>query len=107
MKPSDWYHLLPFLRQHSGQALALVTLVQVEGSSYRHVGARLVVNACGEFSGSLSGGCLEERMSELALLVIEEGGVSYKAINTDPIFGCPGVLRRPQPKQLPLPYSSF
>lgn len=41
-------------------ALALATLVQVEGSSYRQPGARLLVDAEGRvLAGAVSGGCLE------------------------------------------------
>jgi xanthine/CO dehydrogenase XdhC/CoxF family maturation factor len=40
--------------------LALATLVQVDGSSYRQPGARLLVDAAGRLlAGAISGGCLE------------------------------------------------
>ena len=40
--------------------LALATLVQVDGSSYRQPGARLLVDATGRLlAGAISGGCLE------------------------------------------------
>jgi xanthine dehydrogenase accessory factor len=42
-----------------GDAVALATLVRVEGSSYRRIGARLLVAANGDYAGSISGGCLE------------------------------------------------
>ena len=38
---------------------ALVTVVQVEGSSYRRPGARMLVAETGEITGAISGGCLE------------------------------------------------
>ena len=45
---------------HPEVALALATLVQVEGSSYRQPGARLLVDAEGRvLAGAVSGGCLE------------------------------------------------
>ena len=41
-------------------ALALATLVRVEGSSYRQPGARLLVDAEHRvLAGAISGGCLE------------------------------------------------
>ena len=43
----------------AGNALALVTLVNVEGSSYRNEGARLLIGRDGDYAGSVSGGCLE------------------------------------------------
>ncbi|MDE1162978.1 MAG: XdhC family protein [Acidobacteriaceae bacterium] len=42
-----------------GNAAALVTLVRVEGSSYRRTGARLLIASDGEYAGAISGGCLE------------------------------------------------
>ncbi len=41
----------------------LVTLVRTEGSSYRRPGARLLLGASGEYAGTISGGCLELRLS--------------------------------------------
>ena len=38
---------------------ALVTVVKVEGSSYRRPGARMLVIEEGEITGAISGGCLE------------------------------------------------
>ena len=39
--------------------LALATLVKVSGSTYRHLGARMLLLRNGESIGSVSGGCLE------------------------------------------------
>jgi xanthine/CO dehydrogenase XdhC/CoxF family maturation factor len=38
---------------------ALVTVVEVQGSSYRRPGARMLVTEDGEITGAISGGCLE------------------------------------------------
>lgn len=38
---------------------ALVTVVAVEGSSYRRIGARMLVREDGHYWGGISGGCLE------------------------------------------------
>ncbi len=40
-------------------AMALATVVKVEESSYRRIGARMLVSASGLFVGGISGGCLE------------------------------------------------
>ncbi len=37
----------------------MVTVVKVEGSSYRRPGARMLVTEDGEITGATSGGCLE------------------------------------------------
>lgn len=48
------------LRKRPGVPLALATLVNVEGSSYRQPGARLLVDAEQRvLAGAISGGCLE------------------------------------------------
>ena len=51
--------------------MALVTVVKVEGSSYRRPGARMLVTEDGEITGAISGGCLEGdalRKAQLAML---------------------------------------
>lgn len=45
------------LQQH--KRAALVSVVKVEGSSYRRPGARMLVTEDGEITGAISGGCLE------------------------------------------------
>ena len=91
---SDWFHLQDFIAKHQNKAqyLALATLTKVEGSSYRKPGARLLINAAGEYSGSLSGGCLEVGIAQVAKQVVQDGVIRTEKINTQPHFGCPGVL---------------
>tara|TARA_Y100001958_G_C21035408_1_gene406903 strand:- start:192 stop:524 length:333 start_codon:yes stop_codon:yes gene_type:complete len=43
----------------ANQQVALVTVVQTWGSSPRPIGSRMIVNEKGDFSGSISGGCVE------------------------------------------------
>jgi len=55
-------------------ALALATLVQVDGSSYRQPGARLLVDAEGRvLAGAVSGGCLEGDVAARAAAVCATG----------------------------------
>ena len=42
------------------QNVVLATVIQTWGSSPRAVGSRMIVNDKGDFSGSVSGGCVEE-----------------------------------------------
>ncbi len=37
----------------------MATLIGIEGSSYRHLGAMMFINSNGQFFGMISGGCLE------------------------------------------------
>jgi xanthine/CO dehydrogenase XdhC/CoxF family maturation factor len=59
--------------RRAGRRLALATVVVTRGSAPRAVGARLVVDADGDFRGSVSGGCIEGDVITEALDVIERG----------------------------------
>ena len=43
----------------ANQKVVLATVIQTWGSSPRQVGSRMIVNEKGDFSGSVSGGCVE------------------------------------------------
>lgn len=55
------------------QRIALVTLVKIEGSSPRPLGAQMAVSEQGDWAGYLSGGCIERAVVAEALVAIEEG----------------------------------
>lgn len=56
-----------------GRETALATVVRVDGSAPRGVGAKLAVAAGGEMAGSVSGGCVEGDVVEHALTVLASG----------------------------------
>jgi xanthine dehydrogenase accessory factor len=56
-----------------GRSAALATVVRVEGSAYRHPGAKMLVDDSGALTGTVSGGCLEADVREIALSVIRDG----------------------------------
>lgn len=87
----------------------LVTVVDVQGSSYRLPGARMLIGERGEMLGTISGGCLEADVLERASRVLQTGTVEVFTYDTteqeDSIFslnmGCRGMIRvlleRPEP----------
>ncbi len=92
----DWRQILK--RVHGGSDGVLVTLVGVQGSSYRRVGARLLI-ASGQTVGSISGGCLEGELAHRASWMVENGPAvrhfSTSFDDTDDIpygLGCGGEL---------------
>jgi xanthine dehydrogenase accessory factor len=56
-----------------GEAVALATIVNTRGSTYRQAGARLLVPASGEPIGNISGGCLEDDVARIGREVIASG----------------------------------
>jgi xanthine dehydrogenase accessory factor len=64
-----------------GDAVALATLIAVEGSSYRRTGARLLIAANGDHAGSISGGCLEAEVVRKAQWLVR-GGASVQRYST-------------------------
>ena len=61
---SDWLS--------SKQSVVLATVIQTWGSSPRQVGSRMIVNDKGDFSGSVSGGCVEAAVVRECLGLIKE-----------------------------------
>ena len=56
----------------SKQSVVLATVIQTWGSSPRQVGCRMIVNDKGDFSGSVSGGCVETAVVRECLGLLKE-----------------------------------
>jgi len=59
--------------RRDGLGVALATVLETWGSAPRPVGSHLVIDAAGNFLGSVSGGCVEGAVVEEALDVIASG----------------------------------
>lgn len=82
-----------------GNAAVLVTLVRVEGSSYRRPGAKLLIASSGEYAGAISGGCLEAEVIRKAQWKVRNGAVveRYSTLFDDTAeipygLGCGGTV---------------
>jgi len=63
----------------SNKNVVLATVIQTWGSSPRPVGSRMIINDKGDFSGSVSGGCVESAVVRECLGLIKENK-SFKKI---------------------------
>jgi xanthine dehydrogenase accessory factor len=83
-----------------GERAVLATVTNVDGSTYRGAGARMVVRADGSTVGAVSGGCLEADIVARAADVLAAGApelAHYDTRNTDDAvfglgMGCQGVI---------------
>ena len=63
----------------TNQNVVLVTVIQTWGSSPRPVGSRMIVNDKGDFSGSVSGGCVGTSVVRECISLLKENK-SFKKI---------------------------
>jgi xanthine/CO dehydrogenase XdhC/CoxF family maturation factor len=54
------------------QKIALATVIHTWGSSPQPIGSRMIVNENGDFSGSVSGGCVESLIIRECLEIIKK-----------------------------------
>src|SRR5688572_23116469 len=84
-----------------GEKAVLATVVDLKGSGYRLPGARMLIKANGDATGTVSGGCLEADILERAKRVLQAGKAEVFTYDTtadeNSVFslnmGCRGVLR--------------
>ena len=97
---NDLGPILPLWREleNTGADYVLATVVQVEGSSYRKPGARMLLAQDGRRAGTVSGGCLEAEVARRARWLTEAGPVVERYSTQDdederPFgSGCGGVV---------------
>ena len=58
--------------KNANQKVVLATVIQTWGSSPRSVGSRMIINENGDFSGSVSGGCVETAVVRECVSLIKE-----------------------------------
>ena len=69
----------------SNQKVVLATVIQTWGSSPRQIGSKMIVNEKGNFSGSVSGGCVESAVIRECLELIKNNNpfkkIEFKVSN--------------------------
>lgn len=60
--------------REAGLGVALATVVRTWGSAPRQPGSQMCINERGEFTGSVSGGCVEAAVIEEATSLLKTGG---------------------------------
>ena len=60
------------------QKVVLATVIQTWGSSPRPTGSRMIVNENGDFSGSVSGGCVESAVVRECIAIIKDNKLFKK-----------------------------
>tara|TARA_B100001989_G_scaffold135164_1_gene95729 strand:+ start:122 stop:454 length:333 start_codon:yes stop_codon:yes gene_type:complete len=58
--------------------IVLVTVIKTWGSSPRQVGSKMIVNEKGDFSGSVSGGCVESIVVRECIDLLKKDELSKK-----------------------------
>ena len=56
----------------ANQKVVIATVIQTWGSSPRQVGSRMIINEKGDFSGSVSGGCVESAVVREGIGLIKD-----------------------------------
>ena len=84
--------------RRQGKRVAIARVVDIEGSGPREPGAAMAVSEDGEVAGSVSGGCVEGAVVEVALEVLAGGerGVHTFGYSDDEAFAvgltCGGTI---------------
>lgn len=80
------------LNQSLGIKNVLVTVVDLDGSSYRHPGVRMLISSKGKMVGAISGGCVEKEVLRQAQSVFKTGAAKIMTYDGRYRLGCEGVL---------------
>jgi len=86
--------------EQAGEEAILATVVEVQGSSYRRPGGRMLLTSTGRRRGAISGGCLEGDLAKKAWWLTAEGRAAIRTYDTaadadgpaDFGLGCNGLI---------------
>ncbi len=78
--------------QQLGKKAVFVSVVALEGSSYRRPGVRMIISENGDSVGAVSGGCVEKEIERQAQTVFQTGKAKIMAYDGRLRIGCEGVI---------------
>lgn len=98
---NDFYRMLKKTKGDDNSKFAMATIIAVDGSSYRHPGAKMIIADDGNQYGTISAGCLEEDLTYHAREVIvnrESKTLTYDLRSEDDLSwgqgaGCNGSIK--------------
>lgn len=80
------------LYEGRGQQAVIATVVDLDGSSYRGPGVRMLLTQQGEMVGAVSGGCVEKEVFQRAESVFKTGVAKIITYDGRYRLGCEGLL---------------
>ena len=78
--------------QKSGKKAVFVSVVALQGSSYRRPGVRMIISEEGDSAGAVSGGCVEKEIERQAQSVFQSGIAKVITYDGRLRIGCEGVI---------------
>jgi len=78
--------------RHIGLASVMATVVELDGSSYRRPGVRMLINEHGHMTGAVSGGCVEKEILKQSQSVFATGESKMMTYDGRYRLGCEGTL---------------
>ena len=78
--------------RHLGLKAVMATVVELDGSSYRRPGVRMLINEHGHMTGAVSGGCVEKEILKQSYTVFESGIPKMMTYDGRYRLGCEGTL---------------
>jgi xanthine/CO dehydrogenase XdhC/CoxF family maturation factor len=90
----EFKHILnqAYLNQKKGGLQVLATVVDLDGSSYRKPGVRMLICDNGKMTGAVSGGCIEKEINNQAQTVFKTQVPKIMTYDGRYRLGCEGVL---------------
>lgn len=75
-----------------GKKAVLVSVVALQGTSYRRPGVRMIISEDGKSVGAVSGGCVEKEIEHQAQSVFRTGKAKMMSYDGRLRIGCEGIL---------------